>query len=85
MSFDKAIEHGKEHRKRYYGSKSIDASCRSHGDCPHCQDNRKHKIKRQKPIDESYDRWLDDYWNDPEYYDEGWLDEFKGDIPHGTL
>lgn len=33
MSLDKAIEHGKEHRKEYRGSKAIDKTCRNHGGC----------------------------------------------------
>ena len=45
MSLDKAIEHGKEHRKPYYGSKSIDATCRNHGSCGYCKCNRLHKYK----------------------------------------
>lgn len=28
---DKAIIHGKEHRKPYFGAKAIDKSCRNHG------------------------------------------------------
>lgn len=43
MSFDKAIEHNKEHRKPYRGSKVFDASCRNHGDCPWCYRNRNRK------------------------------------------
>lgn len=35
MSLDKAIEHGKEHRKPYRGSKAIDCICRNHGSCPY--------------------------------------------------
>jgi len=53
MSFDKAIEHGKEHRKQYRGCKAIDPSCRNHGGCPVCESNRKHKYKKaMKNIDE---------------------------------
>ena len=52
MGLEKAIEHGKEHRKPYYGSKSFDPSCRNHGGCPWCEENRKHKyIVRQRKID----------------------------------
>jgi hypothetical protein len=47
MSMDKAIEHGKVKRKKYYGCKAIDATCRSHGSCPHCQIGRKYKQKKQ--------------------------------------
>lgn len=31
MSFDKAIQYGKEHRKPYKGAKAIDKTCRNHG------------------------------------------------------
>lgn len=40
MSLDKAIEHGKEHRKPYTGSKAIAKSCRNHGGCDWCKENR---------------------------------------------
>ena len=43
MSLDKAIKHGKEHRKEYRGSKVIDKTCRNHGGCKWCEKNRKHK------------------------------------------
>lgn len=43
MSLDKAIEHGKERRKEYRGSKAIDKTCRNHGGCEWCEENRKHK------------------------------------------
>ena len=55
MSLDKAIEHGKEHRKPYYGSKAIDATCRNHGSCPWCVENRKHKFRdKHPPTDDDY-------------------------------
>lgn len=47
MSLDKAIEHGKEKRKRYYGAKAIDCSCRNHGNCPYCRENRLFKNKKR--------------------------------------
>lgn len=40
MSLDKAIEHGKEHRKPYRRSKRFDRTCRNHGSCGHCRGNR---------------------------------------------
>jgi hypothetical protein len=54
MSMDKAIEHGKEHRKPYYGSKAVDVSCRCHGGCGWCLDNRLYKYKKniEKMLDE---------------------------------
>lgn len=45
MSLDKAIEHGKEKRKQYRGSKAIDCTCRNHGSCEWCRNNRLHKYK----------------------------------------
>ena len=47
MSLDKAILHGKEHRKSYRGSKAIDKSCRNHGDCPWCLENHFYKNKKK--------------------------------------
>ncbi len=46
MSLDKAIEHGKEHRKPYRGSKAVDKSCRNHGSCKWCLGNRTHKWRK---------------------------------------
>ena len=40
MTLDKAIQHGKEHRKAYRHAKAYDTSCRNHGDCPHCRSDR---------------------------------------------
>lgn len=40
MSFDKAIQSGKEHRKQYRGAKNVSYRCRNHGDCPWCKSNR---------------------------------------------
>lgn len=46
MSMNKAIEHGKEKRKPYQGSKAIDCSCRNHGSCDWCKANRMiHSLK----------------------------------------
>jgi len=59
MSFDKAIEHNKEHRKPYRHSKAFDAQCRNHGGCPWCEENRQYKnIKRKIKIDEQYGETL---------------------------
>ncbi len=52
MSLDKAIAHGKERRKPYHGSKAIDHTCRNHGSCEYCKENRLHKYERQKPLEE---------------------------------
>lgn len=45
---DKAIEHGKEFRKPYYKkAQNSDKTCRCHGSCPRCYDNRMHKIQKK--------------------------------------
>lgn len=50
---DKAIEHGKEHRKPYTGGKAVAYSCRNHGWCYWCMRNRlwkfrdRHYVKRE--------------------------------------
>lgn len=48
MTLDKAINHKKEHRKQYHGSKAVDKSCRNHGGCPYCEENRRHKYDKRK-------------------------------------
>ena len=40
MSLEKAIEHGKERRKKYRGAKRVDPYCRNHGLCSYCRGNR---------------------------------------------
>ncbi len=56
MSLDQAIKHGKEHRKPYRRSKAIDKTCRNHGSCPYCEQNRKHKF-----CDKGGKEMLDDF------------------------
>lgn len=52
MGLDKAIEHGKEHRKPFMGAKAIFRSCRNHGggrrsECVWCASNRQHNNIKQ--------------------------------------
>ena len=53
MALDKAIMNGKEHRKMYKGAKAIDKTCRNHGSCEWCAENRQYKNlkKLQKTLD----------------------------------
>ena len=57
MSLDKAIEHGKEHRKPYHGSKAIDATCRNHGSCKWCEENRTFSDKKREPVSEDFEKY----------------------------
>lgn len=73
MSFDKAIEYGKEHRKKYHGAKAVDKACRNHGNDDWSLEDRVHRNKkRQRILDEKIqevDAWFDgDYedWDDGE-------------------
>ena len=47
MALDKAIEHGKEHRKPYRRAKALDRTCRNHGSCDWCEENRMHKNQKR--------------------------------------
>ncbi len=66
---DKAIEHKKEKRKPYRGSKRIDHTCRNHGSCSYCEGNRliadrKARMRLEGQVDE----WFG-YWNLPDPHD----------------
>ena len=52
MSLCKAISHGKEHRKPYYGAKAVDWSCTNHGSCVWCRRNRLHSTLKRVAIAE---------------------------------
>ena len=47
MSLDKAIAHKKEFRKPYFGAKAVDKTCRNHGTCDWCKDNRLYNTNKQ--------------------------------------
>ena len=48
MGLEKAIKSGKEHRKKYRGAKSVSSSCRNHGGCPWCEENRTYQQRKLK-------------------------------------
>jgi hypothetical protein len=48
MSLDKSIQSGKEKRKALRGSKAFDHSCRNHGSCSYCKNNRTYKNKKRQ-------------------------------------
>lgn len=48
MSFNKAIQSGKEHRKPYCGAKAIDKGCRNHGTCDWCRGNRIYRYNKRE-------------------------------------
>lgn len=46
MGLNKAIEHGKEHRKPYRGAKACDKKCRNHGSDDWAKNNRLNSSNR---------------------------------------
>lgn len=52
MSFDKKYPNRKDHRKPFRGSKRFDHTCRNHGSCPWCRDDRLIQARRDEPPDE---------------------------------
>ena len=66
MELEKAIEHGKEHRKKWRFAKSVDKRCRNHGGCDWCLGNRTHKNKRR--MEEAY---YEDYATREFYNEDG--------------
>jgi hypothetical protein len=48
MSLDKSIQSGKERRKPYSGAKAVDCTCRNHGSCGWCKQNRTHKNDKRE-------------------------------------
>lgn len=55
ISLDKAIKHGKEHRKPYRGAKAVDKTCRNHGSDEWERNNRMIRTLRIKEK-EKYER-----------------------------
>jgi hypothetical protein len=50
MGLDKSIEHKKEKRRPYRGSKSIARSCRNRGGCPFCEDGRLYQRRKLEDV-----------------------------------
>lgn len=48
MSLDKSIASGKERRKPYRKSKAFDYTCRNHGSCSWCEQNRRHGDSKRR-------------------------------------
>lgn len=60
MSLDKAIKHRKEHRKEYIGCKAIDKTCRNHGGCSWCEENRRYReLRLEEAMDLDEKEWKD--------------------------
>jgi elongation factor P hydroxylase len=69
MALDKAIKHGKEHRKEYRGAASISSHCRCHGICSYCESNRRiADIKAEARLDGQEDEYFG-YWFYPDGLD----------------
>lgn len=65
MSLDKAILHGKEKRKPYYSkAKRCDVTCRNHGGCSWCENNRLHQIHLARFRSEDELKEYEDEWDE---------------------
>ena len=73
MSLDKAIEHGKEHRKPYRRAKAVDPYCRNHGGCGFCEGNRLYNSKRKIIYMDDLSK---DYENNEELYNL-WKEKYR--------
>lgn len=60
MSLQKGIDHKKEYRKNFFGSKKNDRSCRNHGSCSWCEKDRTFFDKKNRENSKSD---LEDYVN----------------------
>ena len=61
MTLNKSIEHGKVHRKQYTGAKAVDKTCRNHGSCAWCEENRKHsRTKREMAADQDMQEFMEE-------------------------
>lgn len=78
MGLEKAIEHGKEHRKPYRGSRRFDALCRNHGACVYCRWNRTHNLEKATKFAEE-DIKLAKKANDFEE-GHGWCPDYGSDV-----
>ena len=47
MGLEKAIEHGKEHRKQYMDARAVSRACRNHGGCQWCEYNRTYHNRKR--------------------------------------
>lgn len=65
MGLEKAIAHGKEHRKPYRDndSKAFDPECRNHGGCVWCIKNRMYSYNKRK---QAAEQKLKEYWQGDE-------------------
>ena len=62
MSLDKAMEHGKEYREEYHGSKAFDRTCRNHGGCEWCAENRRIQyIRMEEKVKQQFREYEDEY------------------------
>ena len=61
MGLEKAIKHKKEKRRPYYGSKAFDKSCRCHGGCDWCLENRMYQTLKEEERCNFSEKELNEY------------------------
>ena len=60
MSLDKSIQSRKFHHNPYRGAKAVDTTCRNHGSCKWCEENRMYKNDKRELAEEQELRDYDD-------------------------
>lgn len=65
MSFDKHYPNRKDRRKQYHRrAERNDMTCRPHGGCPYCKNNRLHTHKKKEKFADADIDNADDVWYD---------------------
>lgn len=60
MSFDKKYPKRKDWRKPYRKSKRFDRTCRNHGSCPWCENNRTYSKRKHEDTGKDHLSWAAD-------------------------
>jgi hypothetical protein len=62
--FYRSIETGKEKRKPFRKAKAFDRSCRNHGSCKYCEENR---LRQTRLIELKAREALQEYFEEKDY------------------
>lgn len=62
MSFDNEYPNRKDHREEYRGAKRVDSTCRNHGSCDWCRENRLHGNKKRELVCDEEEKEILNYY-----------------------
>lgn len=76
---DKSIRSGKDHRQLVYykprKSSNFDLTCRPHGGCPYCENNRLHQSRKRISASDRELREVKKYGYEADLHSQGDLNE----------